>query len=61
MDDEVEVACPYCGEAGAVAARAEDGDEEFVQDCPVCCRPWRVRIRFRPDGSADVSVDAEGE
>ncbi len=54
----VEVTCPYCGEPGEVEAE-EDGD--FVQDCAVCCRPWRVRVSLRPDGSADVSVAAEGE
>lgn len=56
--EEHEVTCPYCGQAGTVAAEA---DEEFVQDCAVCCRPWRVSVRLRPDGSADVLVRAEGE
>jgi uncharacterized Zn finger protein len=58
MDDAVEVACPYCGEPSTISVETE---EDFVQDCPVCCRPWQVRVRLRPDGTADVSVSAEGE
>jgi hypothetical protein len=25
----------------------------------VCCRPWRVRVTYLPDGGAEVSVEAE--
>lgn len=59
MEDAAEVTCPYCGETGTVAL--DVGEEDFVQDCPVCCRPWQVRVRLRPDGSADVTVGAEGD
>jgi len=60
MDDAVEVTCPYCGEPGTVAVGADEDGESFVQDCGVCCRPWQVRVRIRPDGSAEVSVTGEG-
>ena len=61
MSDEIE--CPFCGEPGEIAADydpSEPGDQVFVQDCAVCCRPWQVRIRRRRDGSAEVTVGAEG-
>lgn len=61
MDETVDVTCPYCGESSTIAVNPGEEDEEFVQDCPVCCRPWTVRVRLRRDGSADVSVGAEGE
>ncbi len=61
VDDDVEVTCPYCGEPNTVSIDAGGEGDEFVQDCSVCCRPWQVRITIRPDGSADVSVRAEGE
>jgi hypothetical protein len=61
MEDEIEVTCPYCGEPGAVTITPGEEDESFVQDCAVCCRPWQVRVRRRRDGSAEVSVGAEGE
>jgi hypothetical protein len=61
MDDIVDVVCPYCGEPSTISVVPGEEDDEFVQDCPVCCRPWKVRVRYRRDGSADVSVGAEGE
>lgn len=61
MDEAVDVTCPYCGEPSSISVGVEEEDEEFVQDCPVCCRPWKVRIRIRRDGTADVSVEAEGD
>ena len=58
-DEEfAEVRCPYCGEPSTIGL--EPGSEkEFVMDCPVCCGPWKVRVGFRPDGSAEVTVEAE--
>lgn len=58
-EEFADVLCPYCGESSTLDVEP-DVEEEFVMDCPVCCRPWRVRVRFRPDGSAEVSVEAEG-
>jgi hypothetical protein len=33
--------------------------QEYVEDCQVCCRPWRVAVHYHPDGSAEVSVEVE--
>jgi len=43
MDEDVLVICPYCGEE--IEIRVErDVRGSFVQDCEVCCNPWRVRV-----------------
>ena len=58
MDEEAQ--CPYCGEPGEVAADfdpAEVGDQVFVQDCEVCCRPWTVTVHVSPDGQITYAVD----
>jgi hypothetical protein len=36
-----DVACPWCGEVVEIALEA-DLEGEWVQDCEVCCRPWKV-------------------
>ena len=59
-DDVVEVACPCCGEPSTITLDPGEEESEFVQDCPVCCRPWTVRIRTGRDGRPEVSVEAEG-
>ena len=43
MDDEYYVTCPYCGEGVEIYVEP-DVAGTFVQDCEVCCNPWRVRI-----------------
>ncbi len=42
--------CPYCGEAFDIDVDCSAGDQEYVEDCPVCCQPIEVH----------VSVDHEG-
>jgi hypothetical protein len=58
-DTGAEVVCPWCGEEGSVALDPGGGaDQDYVEDCQVCCRPWHVTVRYDADGSASVSVDA---
>ncbi len=43
----VEVSCPYCGARVEVIVDPGGGlEQEYVEDCEVCCRPWHVRARF---------------
>jgi len=56
--DEFE--CPFCGEPGEIAADYDPdatGDQVFVQDCAVCCRPWTVTVHVNADG--EVSFDVQ--
>ena len=54
------VSCPYCGEINEIALDPGSGSEqEYVEDCQVCCRPWRVIVRYLPDATAEVSVEVE--
>lgn len=61
-DTEGEVRCPYCGEVSSIALDPGSGaSQEYVEDCPVCCQPWRVTVSYLDDGSAHVTVDADDE
>jgi hypothetical protein len=33
--------------------------QEYVEDCPVCCRPNVLRVSFDDDGSARIDAVAE--
>jgi hypothetical protein len=37
------VVCPYCGEEVEIYVES-DVTGTFIQDCEVCCNPWRVRV-----------------
>lgn len=52
--------CPYCGQLNEIALDPGGGSEqEYVEDCQVCCRPWRVLVRYGPAGEARVEAEPE--
>lgn len=47
MRDPESLACPYCGESVEVYVDPDGGDQQsYVEDCPICCRPWQVEVRL---------------
>ena len=58
VDGEASVSCPYCGETTLIGLDHGSGAvQEYVEDCEVCCRPWRVRVRYDRRGTAEVTID----
>ncbi|MDT8340302.1 MAG: CPXCG motif-containing cysteine-rich protein [Longimicrobiales bacterium] len=50
------VNCPYCGEASEMILDPWGGeDQEYTEDCPVCCRPWQVHAEWL-EGRARVRL-----
>lgn len=61
-DLEAVVECPYCGESIELTLDPGSGPEQdYVEDCEVCCKPWQVTVRYDDEGHADVSVVALDE
>ena len=59
-DDEGIYVCSACGEEIHVPVDLAAGaSQEYVEDCPVCCRPNVLRVEVRDDG--DVWMDARAE
>jgi hypothetical protein len=60
-----ELTCPYCGEPAEVdldpGSLPPDGSEEFIQDCAVCCRPWRVLVEADEDLEPHITLLREDE
>ncbi len=60
MDDQFTVTCPYCGEECEIYIEP-DVTGMLVQDCEVCCNPWRIHVsregddRYIEVGRADGS------
>ena len=56
-DTEGIVMCPYCGEPNEIAIDAGGGAyQDYVEDCQVCCRPWRVTVAYDEGGNAEISA-----
>ena len=57
---EASVLCPYCHQAAHIGLDPGSGpSQEYIEDCQVCCRPWRVVVRYAADGTALVHVEPE--
>ena len=49
--DEGSYTCPTCGESIVIPLDASAGTEqEYGEDCPVCCNPNIVHVEYFGDG-----------
>lgn len=47
--------CDWCGEQIVVQLDLSAGaSQEYVEDCPVCCRPNAVRVEVDEEGAVRV-------
>ena len=50
MGNPVAMSCPYCGEAADLVIDEGGGSRQtYLEDCPVCCRPWQVEVMRDPE------------
>jgi Cysteine-rich CPXCG len=60
MLEEIPAACPHCGEPVELTVDRSGGAlQEYVEDCPVCCRPWQVLVRIDEYGDCEVALKAQ--
>ena len=48
--------CPHCGETISVLLDFSIPDQEYIEDCEVCCRPIEIRYEVGADGE----IECEG-
>ena len=59
MNDEASYVCDGCGEEIVVPIDPSAGArQEYVEDCPVCCRPNVVHVELR-DGEPRAWAEPE--
>ena len=44
-----QVQCPYCGEWIEIQVDASAGEQSYIEDCSVCCRPIEVTQQYDGD------------
>jgi hypothetical protein len=60
MRDDVTYICQTCGEEIVVPVDLSAGmSQEYVEDCPVCCRPNVIHVEV--DETAEICIWAEAE
>jgi hypothetical protein len=62
MRDEASYVCEACGEEIVVPVDLSAGEsQEYVEDCPVCCRPNLVHVEIDERGEARVWAEKEAD
>jgi DNA replicative helicase MCM subunit Mcm2 (Cdc46/Mcm family) len=52
--------CSECGEEIVVEVDPSAGvEQEYVEDCPVCCRPHLLHVSLGPQGEVELVARAE--
>ncbi len=57
MLEEILVTCPHCWEEISLGLDLSGGGQDYIEDCPVCCKPMRVVFQCEDGELVDVSVD----
>ena len=60
--EEYDIDCPYCGESINILIDCSVSDQQYVEDCQVCCSPILISVSLDADSNIEtVSVRAENE
>ena len=53
--------CPYCGESIEVLVDPSVSQQEYIEDCSVCCRPMTLRVTITGGGEPVIIARQEDE
>jgi hypothetical protein len=59
--EEHTIYCPYCGENIGVLIDDSVPQQNYVEDCQVCCRPINFSVAVGFDGGIDVVATSDDE
>jgi hypothetical protein len=62
MRDEATYVCGSCGEEIVIPIDPSAGaHQEYIEDCPVCCRANVIHVEIDEEGDARVWAESEEE
>jgi hypothetical protein len=61
LREAVQIDCPYCGERIDLLVDCSVGEQEYTEDCAVCCRPILLHVTVGEDGGVNVAARREDE
>ena len=59
--ESAHIDCPYCGESLEITIDTSVRQQDYIEDCQVCCKPIQFRIRVSADGQSRIDVRSEDE
>ena len=58
---EKSIGCPYCGETIKILIDSSDMEQQYIEDCQVCCKPINLLVSESVNGELEVSVYSEDD
>ncbi len=58
---EADIRCPYCGEVISILLDGSVDEQEYIEDCQVCCKPIVLHVQVSDDSCCVVDVRDENE
>ena len=58
---EKSIGCPYCGETIKILIDSSDIEQQYIEDCQVCCKPINLLVSESINGEFEVSVYSEDD
>lgn len=56
------ISCPHCGNNQKVELDTSDGDQDYYQDCRICCNPIHMRLHLdQARKCAQLYIDSDDE
>ncbi|MCD6061340.1 MAG: hypothetical protein K0S16_1651, partial [Moraxellaceae bacterium] len=55
------IQCPYCWEQIDVVVDCSVAEQEYIEDCSVCCRPITITVAIAGDEIASIAARSENE
>lgn len=59
--DEKKIDCPYCGETIDILIDSSISQQNYIEDCQVCCQPIIFDVAIDTEGDSIVQVFNENE
>ena len=59
LEIEKKFKCPYCREKiSMLLDLSEDGEQQYIEDCEVCCQPIQIHFSVKNNELADFISEA---
>lgn len=56
-----EVQCPYCWEFFEILIDCSVRQQQYIEDCEVCCRPINFEVMVDENGTAHINAKHDNE
>lgn len=59
--EEDTITCPYCGEPLTLLVDCSVAEQDYIEDCEVCCCPIQIHSQVTDEGQLQLTAHTENE